>query len=260
MPGMPPKILRAKLRAAAIHLALSLLVAALIALVVFKIWFPPPYSTFSGGQELFLLVISVDIVIGPLLTAVAFSPLKTRRHLAYDLGMIAALQCAAMAYGLHTVYIARPVVLVYEVDRFRVIAASDVSVDELPDASPEFRSLPILGPQLIGTRKPISNDEKIKAIDMALQGIDVGQRPSFWCQYGLVASDAVLHSQPAESLIKQSPNLRSSIENQLASIGAKLPDSRYLPVQTKHGEWVVVIKEDGTPLGFVDLGSSSNTR
>ena len=42
-----------KLRAAGIHLGLSLLVAALAAALVFGVWYPYPYREISGGRALF---------------------------------------------------------------------------------------------------------------------------------------------------------------------------------------------------------------
>ena len=46
---------------------------------------------------LILLMIGVDVVIGPLLTLIVFDPKK--KHLKFDLVVIAALQLAALAYG-----------------------------------------------------------------------------------------------------------------------------------------------------------------
>ena len=66
-----------RLYAGAIHLAISLSVAALAAYLVFGIWYPSPYPELSGGRELFLLVIAVDVVIGPLITLVIFNRTKT---------------------------------------------------------------------------------------------------------------------------------------------------------------------------------------
>ena len=50
---------RSRFRAASIHLALSALVAALAALLVFAIWYPYPYREISSGRELFMLVVTV---------------------------------------------------------------------------------------------------------------------------------------------------------------------------------------------------------
>jgi len=92
------------------------------------------------------------VVMGPLLTLVVFDRRKPRTALVRDLTIIAVLQLAALAYGLHTVYIARPVALVYEGGRFRLVTANDVREEELPNAPQAYRTLPLNGPLVPGTQ------------------------------------------------------------------------------------------------------------
>jgi hypothetical protein len=62
-----------RLQASAAHFALSLLVAALAAALVFGVWYPYPYREISGGRELFFIIVAVDVVMGPLLTFAVFN-------------------------------------------------------------------------------------------------------------------------------------------------------------------------------------------
>lgn len=117
-----------KLRASGIHLGLSVLVAALVAAMVFLVWYPYPYRLISGGRDLFLMVIAVDVIIGPLITFVVFSEKKQRRELIADFSVVIIIQLAALGYGMWTVYIARPVYLVFEYNRVVVVHAADVDV------------------------------------------------------------------------------------------------------------------------------------
>ena len=81
-----------------------------------------------------VLVVSCDLVLGPLITFTIFDKRKPWPELRRDLAIVVALQLAALGYGLHTVIIARPVVLALEEDRFRVVAAPGVLETELPRA------------------------------------------------------------------------------------------------------------------------------
>ena len=126
---------RPRLRAATLHLSLSVLVAVASALLVFALWYPYPYRDISGGRELFQLVVSVDIVLGPLLTLAVFNRAKPSRELRRDLAVIVLLQFAGLAYGLWTVHLARPVHMVFEYDRFRVVHQVEIPV-ELADKVP----------------------------------------------------------------------------------------------------------------------------
>jgi len=96
-----------RLRASGIHMAISLAIAALSAALVFAVWYPYPYREISGGRELFFILVSVDVILGPLITLAVFNRAKPRSELRRDLGIVGVLQIAALAYGLWTVSIAR---------------------------------------------------------------------------------------------------------------------------------------------------------
>ena len=125
-----------RLRASTVHLGISLCIAALAAALVFGLWYPYPYGEISGGRELFLLVVAVDVVMGPLITLAIFNSTKPRRELIMDFTVVGALQLAALGYGLWTVFAARPVHLVFEYSRMSVVHAIDVDADLLAKAPP----------------------------------------------------------------------------------------------------------------------------
>ncbi len=59
-----------------LHFLISAAVAAVAAVLVFCVWYPGPFRLMAGGRDLFLLVTSVDVVIGPLLTFAVFNRAK----------------------------------------------------------------------------------------------------------------------------------------------------------------------------------------
>jgi hypothetical protein len=75
-------------KAAGTHLAISLALAALVGALLYLLWFPPPYFIAAGASTLILLLMGVDIGIGPLLTLLVFNPAKPRRLLRLDLSII----------------------------------------------------------------------------------------------------------------------------------------------------------------------------
>jgi hypothetical protein len=118
-------------KAMTVHFGLSLLVGAIVALLVFTIWFPYPYRELAGGRELFMLVMAVDIVCGPLLTFVLFSPTKPKKELTTDISLIAVIQILALCYGIWTVWQVRPLFLVQDADRFNIISAANIEAKDL---------------------------------------------------------------------------------------------------------------------------------
>lgn len=240
---------RSRLTASGVHLLISVVLAMLAGALVFALWFPWPYRIISGGQELFLLLMSVDVVIGPLLTFVVFDKTKGWRHLGRDLAIIGALQLSALAYGLYTVHSARPVALVFEVDQFRVITAADVHAPELPKARPEYRNLPLTGPRLLGTRPAHEGKERNEAMFMGLSGIDVAQRPIFWQPYGESRAAALAKSRPIELLFQHYPTRKTELDSVLQKLQLPTSEARFLPVVARK-DWVVILTSTGDVSGF----------
>jgi hypothetical protein len=246
-----PAGLRRRGVAAGLHFLLSLVVALLTALLVLWLWFPSPYDVLAGGRGLFWLVVSVDVVMGPLLTFVVFNQSKPRQELVRDLAIIGLLQVTALAYGLHTVYQVRPVALVFETDRFRVVTAFDVRMEELPQARPEFRALPLTDRWLLGTRASNAGEERLQAIDLALKGYDVGQRPSYWQPYDDSRASALERARPATALLKQYPQAQADLQQHFAELGLSAESAKFLPVTAREQGWSVLLKPNGDIAGFV---------
>lgn len=178
--SITPSFWADRLKASAIHLALSLAIAALAGLLVFGIWYPYPFREISGGRELFLLVVTVDVILGPLITLAVFNRKKPWTELRRDLAIVALIQLAALGYGLWTVYVARPVHMVFEIDRFRVVHAIDVPVEMLGKTPPGVNAMPITGPTLLSLRPFRNSNESMEATMAALQGLSLSARPDLW--------------------------------------------------------------------------------
>lgn len=218
--------------------------------MVFGVWYPGAYRLLAGGRELFLLVMSVDVIIGPLLTFAVFSVAKPEIELKRDLAIIGAIQLAALVYGLHTVYEARPIAMVFEVDRFKLVTASSVSLDDLPKAAPPYRTLPLAGPQLLGTRRPQQGDERNDALFKGVAGVDIGERPLFWQPYAMSRANAVARSRPLATLKTRYPNAVADIDARVADMSSDTSAPRFLPVVAR-GDWVAVIDQTGNVLGYL---------
>ena len=245
-----------RLRASTIHLAISLAVALLAAFLVFGIWYPYPYRELSGGRDLFLLVIAVDVVMGPLITLVIFNRAKTRRHLTMDFAVVALLQLAALGYGLHTVFIARPVHLVFEYHRMAVVHAADVDVDQLGQAPDQFRSLPLTGPTLLSLRVFKTADEQFTSTMMAAQGVSQAAQPGLWQSYEAGRAEILKEARPLAQLKSRFPNQAAAIDSAVAKSGLGADKLGYLPLLGRKDAWTVLIDSvNAQPVGFLPIDS-----
>ena len=245
--------LRTRARAAGIHLLISAAVAAIAAGLVFGAWFPGIYRQVAGGRDLFLLVTSVDVVLGPLLTFAVFNLKKGWPHLRRDLAVIGVIQLAALVYGLMTVYGARPVAMVFESDRFRVITVAQVEMDELPKARPEYQALPLTGPWLLGARATTRGDESNEALFKALRGVDRAQRPLFWQPYADSTADALARARPLSLLLAKYPALAGEVKARLQELKVDEIGAKFLPLMGRGGNWVVILDSAGQLVHYVPV-------
>ncbi len=243
--------LRRRARAAGFHLLISAAVAAAAAALVFGVWFPGIYRKVAGGRDLFILVASVDMVLGPMLTFAVFNLKKGWPHLRRDLAVIGVIQVAALVYGLVTVYGARPVAMVFESDRFRVVTVVQVEMQELPRAPPAYRRLPLTGPWLLGARPPTAGDEANEALFKALRGVDRAQRPLFWQPYADSAEEALGRARPLATLLAKYPDLADDVKARLQVLKVDETSAKFLPLMGRGGDWVAILDSAGQPVHYV---------
>lgn len=251
-----PVRVRAAAKAALIHLGLSLVIAVLTAVVMFGLWFPYPYRDLAGGQHLFWIVIGVDVVCGPLLTSVLFNPVKSRRELTLDLSLVALLQLAALLYGLHSVRLARPVVVAFETDRLVTVSAAEINPADLPQAPSEFRALSWTGPVLVGTRTPKDGSETLKSIELSTQGLEPSARPGWWQSYEksrLVVQQRM--KKLADRRAKLPLDKQAIVDEAAKKAGLPVDQLFYLPLvsQKQLDTWIALLDAQGTIKGYAPI-------
>lgn len=236
------------------HLAASAAVACLAALVVFGWWYAPPWRQLLGVGSIFGLIVAVDVVAGPLLTAVLANPFKSRRERWIDLSLVASIQVAALAYGIWSVYAARPVILAFEVDRLVLITANEIQVEQLADALPQFRELPLAGPQFVSLRKARSSEEFLESIEQSIQGTTQAMRPGWWLPYSDAVPAILKRAEPLQQLMDRRPSDRESLQKSANQSGYAIASLRYLPLTSSRADdWVALISDAGNVVGYAKV-------
>ena len=241
-------------RAVAIHLAASAVLAGLASMLVFLVWYPSPFDAIAGGATLFLMLICIDVLLGPALTGVVASPAKPLPELRRDLIMIVLLQLAAMTYGLYTMALARPVYLSFEIDRFRVVTAADIEPDMLRDAPPALRSLPWTGPRTIAAVKPEGEAEMKRSVELALAGFDLSMVPANWREFAPHADAAWRAAKPVAALLARYPQAAGAVAAIATRAGQRAEALRYLPLMSRGANGVALIAApDSHVVGYLPL-------
>jgi len=245
-----------RLHASGIHFGISIVIALLAALLVFLVWYPYPYLEISGGRDLFLILVSVDVVLGPLITLAIFNRAKPWRVLARDLMIVGLIQLAALGYGMWAVFLARPVHLVFEFDRFRVVHAVEVPEEMLDQTPAGLEALPFTGPTVLAVRLFRDRDESMEATLAALGGVHLGARPDLWQAYADARPRVLEVAKPVSELSERFPESAAQIDEAIARTARPSDSLLSLPLVGRGSTWTVLLDASTTDVvGFLPLDS-----
>ncbi len=142
---------------------------------------------------------------------------------------MALLQLAALGYGMWTVFVARPVHVVFEYDRFCVVHAIDVPAELLNRTPPDVVALPLTGPTLLSLRPFKDANQKIDALMAVLEGLSLSARPDLWQA-----------AKPVSELNPRFAARAAEIDATIAKTGRKPETLAYLPMVGRKSFWTVI--------------------
>lgn len=233
------------------HLLLSVAIGATVLTTMILVWYPPPFFEAAGGFGLVLLLFGVDVTLGPLLTTAVYNPAKGLGKLKFDLVVIGVLQLAALAYGIHVMYSARPAYLVFAVDRFDLVMANTLPATELAKAPPPWNRVPVGRPPTVGARVPDDPQLKEESLFLALGGVDLTQQPRFFVPYAEIASDAARKGREIAELKRGNPDRTEAIDAIVRASGRAESGLRYLAARAPSRDFAVII--DATDGAIIDM-------
>lgn len=234
------------------HLGISATIAVGVAALLFMFWYPHPFGELAGGKDLFYLIVSVDVVCGPLLTMILFSPLKPRTELIRDLSLVGLIQIVALVYGVWTVWQARPLYLVAEIDRFKVISATALPEDFRVSLPPQLIPGILDAPLTVGIRPPKDIAERSKVMmESVMGGRDYAERPDFYIAFDKAAAQSVMNkSRPLNAFLEKFPLQAKPAEHIVKSRNLTLESAKYVPVVGRQ-DWIAILDVEGQIVGFL---------
>jgi hypothetical protein len=242
-----------KLKAFAVHFGVTLLLALLAAAVIFFVWYPAPFHTMMGGTELFLLVVGIDLALGPLISLVIYDSRKPRRKLLFDYGVVAVVQLAALVYGVFVVWNVRPVYVAFAVDRFEIVSSGDLADADLAAApSEKYRHRPRWGPQVVGTFVPPEHREEV--LISSLSGKDQHVLPRFYVPYETLLDQVRKRALPTDALARRQPAAAVLLDEARRRIALPWSQVAALPIRHPRGFWTVLLDtQSGEILGYLPI-------
>ena len=176
--------MRFRLQAFATHLLASAVVLTLVLSGLYLGWYRWPGWYLSNALNIAPLLACIDVVLGPLTTLLIANPVKARRELARDLGVIVTVQFLALFYGAATLWHGRPLYYAFSEDRLQLVQASDLSPREwalADEQNPPWAPHWYSRPRWVFAPLPDAPAERAAIIASARQGgDDVIQMPRYF--------------------------------------------------------------------------------
>ncbi|MGR3978322.1 type IV pilin accessory protein [Acinetobacter sp. 1207_04] len=139
------------------HLSSSVIAALIILTLVFFVWYPAPLAQAEGVTHIFLLLIAIDVIVGPLLTLLVYK--EGKKTLKMDLSVIIVMQVMALSYGMYSIIQSRPVWIAQNGDIFQLVRANVVDKANQNQAKPEYQHNGWFKPQWVAVDETNSKYE-----------------------------------------------------------------------------------------------------
>ena len=230
------------------HLSISAMIALIVVGVVFFIWYPSPLAKAVGVTHIFLMLIAIDVVVGPILGFIVYK--EGKKSLKFDIAVIIALQVSALCYGIYSIEQGRPAWLVFHADRFELVRKNDIILENIDQAQSQFQQVSWTKPQLVAIKsaKDVQQHNNDMFIEV-LGGISLAQQPERYVELTQAKASIKQRAQPLSLLNDfNDPNVVKMMLAQYPQATA------FLPLKANAIDMTVLInKEKGEVVKIVDL-------
>jgi hypothetical protein len=164
-----------RLKLFSLHLLSSTTVLTLVLGSLYLGWYRWPGWYLTDVTHVILVMVCVDVVLGPTLTLIIANQKKSRRELTRDVGIVVAIQLCALTYGSVQLWNGRPLYYAYSEGVLQLVQAYDIDDSEAtlgrqqnPSLAPHWYSLP----RWIWAPLPKDADTRAQIVTAAISGGD----------------------------------------------------------------------------------------
>jgi hypothetical protein len=217
-----------RFKAFSIHLISSASVLTLILSGLYLGWYRWPGWYLTDVTKVILVMIGVDVVLGPTLTFIVANNKKPRRELVRDLGIIVAVQLCALIYGSLSLWDGRPLYYAYSESVLQQVQAYDIDSEEAkvgreqnPTLAPHWYSLP----RWIWAPLPQDVDARQKIVSSAIAGgDDVISMPKYYRQWSDGSAELKAHLKKPDDVAYFARSEKTKLKEKMKAAG--FPDDQ----------------------------------
>lgn len=246
-----PSLIKSKFKAAGIHLGISSVIFLILAYFIIFRWYPFPYFTADGGWQGIRIVALIDLVLGPLLTFIIFNQNKPRREIRFDLGTIALVQISVLIWGIYTVQNERPAAVIHWDGDFYTMPAKSfkeqgISLEQLNQFSDER-------PPLIHAHRSTDIETLHEILRLSTEEMLAPfEQFQLYRPFKANRDEIFAYSIDIEAVITHNGKMKDELENFLLKTKGKIEDYRYMPLNARYHNVVLIFSKDGDIQGTLN--------
>jgi hypothetical protein len=217
-----------RLKAFSLHLLSSATALTLILGSLYFGWYRWPGWHLANVTTVVLVMVCVDVVLGPTLTFVVASKNKTRRVLTRDIGIIVVVQLCALIYGSVSLWNGRPLYYAFSESVLQLVQAYDIDAKDAeagrqqnPALAPHWYSLP----RWVWAPLPQNAEESRKIVISAITGgDDVISMPKYFKPWEDGLTSLRSHLKKADDVAYFAKSEKKKLKERMKAAG--LPDDQ----------------------------------
>lgn len=230
------------------HLSVSLIVALLVLTWIFTIWYPAPLAKATGVTHIVLLMVAIDVIVGPILGFIVYKEYK--KSLKFDLMVIVLLQLVALSYGVYSLVEGRPVWIAFNGNRFELIRNNElIDINTDSHVNNEYYHPSLSGPKYVAVKIAEDSSEREQNMFEELQGgISLAQRSERYVAITEANGRIIETTEDISDL--NNYNSKQAVHSILDSYPNA---SNYLGLKANAIDMTVLLDDKGNTIDIVDL-------
>ncbi|WP_311222238.1 MULTISPECIES: hypothetical protein [unclassified Acidovorax] len=210
-----------------------------------------PLAHMLGIFDFVGLLIATSSVISCLLYGVLINPSKSRTALRIDYTLLWGGQIFFALFGASSLAEMRPLAIVFEVDRFRVVTYNDIYFQKGEEIPKWVKKWGLYQERMLAAELHPPPGQSTDRIAMVLSGVEIGQMPSRWINYSMASNGVRQKAKDIRSLMFKYPKEFVScntagyfcMRNSFGKDLSLKEDTLWLPIVSRHSlEWIAFIE------------------
>jgi hypothetical protein len=234
-----------RFKAFGLHLLASSVALSTILGSLYLGWYRWPGWILTDVAQVVMVMVGVDVVLGPTLTFIIARSSKPRRELTRDIGVIVAVQLCALVYGTASLWNGRPLYYAFSEGVLQLVQAYDIDDDEAalgrqqnPGLAPYWYSLP----RWVWAPLPPDLATRAKIVTSATTGgDDVTSMPRYFKPWSEGLNDLRAKLKKVDDVAYFAPKEKKTLKERMQAAGFATDELNAMPLTGRGHPLLAVI-------------------